>query len=251
MLFRSIDKLVKHNNNIYIVVNDFTADNIEANSDLSFEKDLSNGNLLPVVSERKVSKVLQYTQATQYDKDTLVYVGSKIARVDVDYTSDATQTTIEDSFDFDVANNKLILISAEDLVAVLPYMQDTDYLENSLVFLNEKIARVVSNYHSDNTAGNTLEQSFESDIKNNKISLINTDHVQIMNQYAQSNMYFKDTLVYNGNLITRVMKDFIADSTEANVDDSFDKDVTAGNLLVLNKEAELRNTSIQTRNFIS
>lgn len=246
----TIDKLVKHNNNIYIVVNDFTADNIEANSDLSFEKDLSNGNLLPVVSERKVSKVLQYTQATQYDKDTLVYVGSKIARVDVDYTSDATQTTIEDSFDFDVANNKLILISAEDLVAVLPYMQDTDYLENSLVFLNEKIARVVSNYHSDNTAGNTLEQSFESDIKNNKISLINTDHVQIMNQYAQSNMYFKDTLVYNGNLITRVMKDFIADSTEANVDDSFDKDVTAGNLLVLNKEAELRNTSIQTRNFI-
>ena len=71
-----------------------------------------------------------------------------------------------------------------------------------------------------------------------------------MNQYAQSNMYFKDTLVYNGNLITRVMKDFIADSTESNVDDSFDKDVTAGNLLVLNKEAELRNTSIQTRNFI-
>ena len=100
------------------------------------------------------------------------------------------------------------------------------------------------------TAGNTLEQSFEADIKNNKISLINTDHVQIMNQYAQSNMYFKDTLVYNGNLITRVMKDFIADSTGANIDDSFDKDVTARNLLVLNKEAEPRNTSIQTRNFI-
>ena len=109
----------------------------------------------------------------------------------------------------------------------MPYAQDTDYLENSLVFLDEKIARVEANYHSDNT-----------------------DHVQIMNQYAQSNMYFKDTLVYNGNLITRVMKDFIADSTGANIDDSFDKDVTARNLLVLNKEAEPRNTSIQTRNFI-
>lgn len=244
------DKLVKHNNKLYTVTIDFTADTIEANEDLSFEKDLKAGNLVAVVTERKVSKVLPYTQATQYDKDTLVYVGSEIARVDIDYTSDATQATVEESFDFDVANSKLIPINSEGFVAVLPYAQDTDYLENSLVFLDEKIARVEANYHSDNTAGNTLEQSFEADIKNNKISLINTDHVQIMNQYAQSNMYFKDTLVYNGNLITRVMKDFIADSTESNVDDSFDKDVTAGNLLILNKEAELRNTSIQTRNFI-
>lgn len=244
------DKLIKHNNKLYIVATDFTADTVETNEDLSFDKDLKLGNLIAVVTERKVSKVLPYTQATQYDKDTLVYVGTEIARVDIDYTSDATQATVEESFDFDVANSKLIPINSEGLVAVLPYTQDTDYLENSLVFLDEKIARVEANYHSDNTAGNTLEQSFEVDIKSNKISLINTDHVQIMNQYAQSNMYFKDTLVYNGNLITRVMKDFIADSTESNVDDSFDKDVTAGNLLVLNKEAELRNTSIQTRNFI-
>ena len=232
-------EIVRHNNKLYVVAMDFTADSTEANSDLSFEQDLQNGNLIPVVTETKVSKVLAYAQATKYDKDTLVYIGNKIARVDINYTSDSTATTVEDSFDLDVANSHLVPISAEDLAAVLPYAQDTDYLENILVFLGEKIARVENNYKSDNTIGNTLQQSFESDIKNNKISLINTDHVKIMNEYNQSNMYFKDTLVYHNNLITRVINDFIADSVEMTTDDSFDKDITLGNLLVLNKEADV------------
>lgn len=238
------DKIVRHNNKLYVVITDFTSNNTEANSDLGFEIDLQNGNLAPVVTDKKVSKVLAYTQATKYDKDTLVYVGSKIARVDIDYTSDATAASVELSFELDIANSKLVPISSEDFAAVLPYTQDTDYLENTLVFLGEKIARVESNYKSNNSAGFTLNQSFEDDIKNNKISLINTDHVKIMNEYAQSNMYFKDTLVYCGNLISRVMNDFIADSTGTTVEDSFDKDVTAGNLLILNKEAEPRSNSI-------
>lgn len=244
------EHIIRHNNKIYVVASDFISNSTEANSDLGFEKDLQNGMLIPVVTETKISKVLAYTQATKYDKDTLVYIGNKIARVSVDYTSDNTLTSVEQSFDLDVSNKNLILISSESFDAVLPYAQDTDYLENTLVFLNEKIARVENDYHSDNSSGYTLEQSFEEDIKNNKICLINTDHVNIMNEYAQSNMYLKDTLVYNGNIITRVMNDFIADSTEANINDSFDKDVTAGNLLILNKEAEPRNTYIQTRNFV-
>lgn len=233
------NKIIRHNNKLYVVSTDFTSNSTESNSDLSFEKDFQNGNLIPVVSETKVSKVLAYTQATKYDKDTLVYIGNKIARVDIDYTSDSTALTVEDSFNLDVANSHLVLVNAEDLAVVLPYAQDTDYLENTLVFLGEKIARVEGNYKSDNTVGNTLELSFETDIKNNKISLINTDHVKIMNEYNQSNMYFKDTLVYHNNLITRVMNDFIADSTATTTDDSFDKDVTAGNLLILNKEADV------------
>ncbi|MDE6491623.1 MAG: hypothetical protein K2L37_00535, partial [Lactobacillus sp.] len=60
-----------------------------------------------------------------------------------------------------------------------------------------------------------------------------------MNEYAQGNMYFKDTLVYCGNLIARVMNDFISDNTPNNqIDESFEIDITAGNILVLNKEAE-------------
>lgn len=193
---------------------------------------------LTISIAKKVFKVLQYTQNTDFDKDVLVYVGNKIARVDVNFKSDNTALTVEDSYDLDVTNGKLIPISAEDLDSVLPYAQDTDFIANTLIFCNEKIARVKTNYHSDNTPGFTLQQSFEEDIKNNKISLINTDHVDILNPYAQSNMYFKNTLVFKDNLIARVLQDFIADATATTVDDSFDIDITNGNILVLNKEAE-------------
>lgn len=190
------------------------------------------------VATTKVSKVIQYTQNTDLDKDVLVYVGNKIARVDVNYKSDNTASTVEDSYDLDVTNGKLIPVSAEDFHSVLPYTKGTDFLANTLVFCDDKIARVVSNYKSDNTASFTLQQSFEEDIKGNKLSLINTEHVDILNPYAQSNMYYKNTLVYKDNLIARVLNDFIADSTATTLDDAFDIDITNGNILVLNKEAQ-------------
>lgn len=208
------------------------------NSNNNIDVTLGKWRELTTSIAKKVSKVLQYTQDTDFDKDVLVYIGNKISRVDVDYKSDNTQSTVEDSYDLDITNGKLIPVSAEDLDSVLPYAQDTDFIANTLIFCDEKMARVKTNYHSDNTTGFTLQQSFEEDIKNNKISIINTDHVDILNPYAQSNMYFKNTLVFKDNLIARVLQDFIADTTASTVDDSFDIDITNGNILVLNKEAQ-------------
>lgn len=208
------------------------------NSNNNIDTTLGKWRELTTSIAKKVSKVLQYTQNTDFDKDVLVYIGNKIARVNIDFKSDSTASTIEDSYDLDVTNGKLIPVSAEDLDSILPYAQDTDFLANTLIFCDEKIARVKTNYHSDNTLGFTLQQSFEEDIKNNKISLINTDHVDILNPYAQSNMYFKNTLVFKDNLIARVLQDFIADTTATTIDDSFDIDITNGNILILNKEAE-------------
>lgn len=208
------------------------------NSNNNIDITLGKWRELTTSIAKKVSKVLQYTQNTDFDKDVLVYVGNKIARVDIDFKSDSTALTVEDSYDLDVTNGKLIPVSAEDLDSVLPYTQDTDFIANTLIFCDEKIARVKTNYHSDNTPGFTLQQSFEEDIKSNKISLINTDHIDILNPYAQSNMYFKNTLVFKDNLIARVLQDFIADATATTVDDSFDIDITNGNILILNKEAE-------------
>lgn len=123
--------------------------------------------------------------------------------------------------------------------SVQEYNQNTNYKKDSLVYLADKIARVEQDFISNNTSGFTVQESFEDDIKNLHINLINTDHVHIMNMYAQSNMYLKDTLVYNGDLIARVMNEFVASSDAGDtVDDSFDKDITLGNLLILNKEAE-------------
>ncbi|MCI8790847.1 MAG: hypothetical protein HFH92_17485 [Lachnospiraceae bacterium] len=183
--------------------------------------------------------VIEYDQDVEYIKDSLVYVGNKIARASKNFISDTVKTTIDESFDTDIANGNLVLITSEENSEILPYIQDTDYSANTLVFLGEKIARVKSGFTSDNTSGFSVQQSFEDDIKNDRIILINTDHVKIMNEYAQSNTYLKDTLVYNHDLIARVMLDFTADDTVNNtVDDSFEKDIVLGNLLVLNKEAE-------------
>lgn len=122
---------------------------------------------------------------------------------------------------------------------VQEYNQDISYKKDSLVYLGDKIARVEHDFTSNNLSGFSITESFEDDIKNLHINLINTDHVHIMNMYAQSNMYLKDTLVYNGDLIARVMNDFVASSDVGDtIDDSFEKDVTLGNVLVLNKEAE-------------
>lgn len=122
---------------------------------------------------------------------------------------------------------------------VREYNQDTNYKKDSLVYLGDKIARVEQDFTSDNTSGFSITESFEDDIKNLHINLINTDHVHIMNMYAQSNMYLKDTLVYNGDLLARAMNDFVASSDVGDtVSDSFEKDITIGNLLVVNKEAE-------------
>lgn len=118
------------------------------------------------------------------------------------------------------------------------YKQNTKYEKDSLIYLDEKIARVLEDFVSDNTYG-TEKESFDEDVKTNKISIINTDHVHIMREYIQSNSYTENHLVYLGDLIARVKKDFIADGTIGNtVEDSFQADVTAGNILVLNKEAE-------------
>ncbi len=235
----SADKLIRYNNNLYIVATDFTSDSTESNCDSSFEVDLNNGKIIPVVADKKVSKVSPYQQATQYDKDILVYVDNKVARVIANYTSNATEATVQAAFDSDVINNKLALVSSENTDVVLPYEQDKDYVENTLVFLDNKIARVKSDYHSDNSTSNGIKESFDTDIRNENIFLINTDHVQIMNEYAQDNMYFKDTLVFHGSFIARVLNDFISDDTVGNtIDDSFNADVTNANILILNKEAE-------------
>lgn len=132
----------------------------------------------------------------------------------------------------------LLYKTGEGNAQVLEYLPNTEYKKDTLVFLNEKIARVDKDYISSNISTD-VKECFEDDIKINNIILINTDHVHIMNEYIQGNFYDKDTLVYYGNLLARTKKDFVADSTIGNTtEDSFEVDITAGNIIVLNKEAE-------------
>lgn len=69
----------------------------------------------------------EYVQNTDYKKDDLVYLDEKIARVVTNYTSDNTETSIEDSFKLDITNNNLVLISASNMNS-MPIAPDTKEL---------------------------------------------------------------------------------------------------------------------------
>lgn len=126
--------------------------------------------------------------------------------------------------------------STSNAAEVLEYKENTKYDANILVFLKDKICRTEVSFTSSNT-GN-IEDSFEDDIKAQKLSVINTDHAEVINPYEQGNFYQKNTLVYNENLIMRVLNNFISNNTETTVEDSVNADIAANNLVVINKEAE-------------
>lgn len=59
------------------------------------------------------ASIEEYIQNKNYKKDTLVYYNNLLARVILDYTSDDTQTTVEESFKLDELNKNLILVNSD------------------------------------------------------------------------------------------------------------------------------------------
>ena len=51
----------------------------------------------------------EYTQNTDYEKNDLLYLGSSLAIVSTNFTSDNTSATAQDSFNLDITNGNLIL----------------------------------------------------------------------------------------------------------------------------------------------
>lgn len=82
----------------------------------------------------------------------LVYYGQKIARVVANYTSTTAYVTTEECFDDDVKTGKLSLINTENTEVLQPYIQGNMYGVNTLVYLNELVARVAIDFIADNIA---------------------------------------------------------------------------------------------------
>lgn len=125
------------------------------------ELSLDNGSAL----------VNAYAQNVVYKKDSLVYYDDQVARVIADYTSDSTEATAENSWKKDIDDNKLVLLSGETTQNIKPYIRNTQYYRNDLVFIGTSLARVVADFVSDNTAA-TDEDAFKADIANNNLTLI-------------------------------------------------------------------------------
>lgn len=123
-------------------------------------------------------------------------------------------------------------------IPVAQYTEDTEYKEGTLVYYGKYIAIVEKTFTTSNISSN-LNECWEDDIKLENITVMNTDHMHLMVEYGQDNFYEKDILVYLNELICRVVNDFTADNTLGNsIEDSFNADIGAGHLVLLNKEAD-------------
>lgn len=110
------------------------------------------------------------------------------------------------------------------------YKQDTDYKTDEIIIYDNKIYLVLVDFRSDNTQ-TTLTDSFDLDLVNSKFTSLDEDTNCI--EYAQNVEYKKDTLVYNNEILTRVVADYVSDNTAANTKDSFDLDIVNNKLVVV------------------
>lgn len=115
------------------------------------------------------AKINRYKQNTDYKTDEIIIYDDKIYLVLADFKSDNTQTSIVDSFELDLQNNKFVPLD-EDTNCV-EYKQNTPYKKDTLVYINNVLARVTSDYVSNNV-GTDVEVSFNNDISNGNLVLI-------------------------------------------------------------------------------
>lgn len=104
------DSLVYFDDQLARVVADYTSDSTEADAETSFKKDVNDNKLVLFTGEVE-QNIKPYTKNTQYYRNDLVFIGSSLARVVVDFVSDNSAATDEDAFKADIANNNLTLIS--------------------------------------------------------------------------------------------------------------------------------------------
>lgn len=118
------------------------------------------------------AKINRYTQDTDYKTDEIIIYDDKIYLVLADFKSDNTQTSIVDSFELDLQNNKFVPLD-EDTNCV-EYKQNTPYKKDELVYLGKELKRVVADYTSDSTQV-LVEDSFKADLNNSSLEDIIED----------------------------------------------------------------------------
>lgn len=122
--------------------------------------------------------VQEYFQDTDYKKDTLVYIDSRLARVRQDFKSDNTAgNTRHQSYEADLVSNLVPVTDDETVVA--QYKQNIDYKKDMLVYLGNKLALVNNDFKSDNTGSFTVNKSFDADITSGDLILITGEEFKV------------------------------------------------------------------------
>lgn len=152
-------QLAVYKEKLYLVLKDFTSDNTGITLEDSFKIDYDAKNIIEVDTNTYNEQIREFKFGTEYAEHTLLTFNDELCLTLDNYTSAA--------FYDDLANGKIMKVS----VCSKEYKQNEYYLINDLVFLENKLARVKTNYWSDDTQ-TTKAKSFQYDIDNNELVLI-------------------------------------------------------------------------------
>lgn len=115
---------------------------------------------------------------------------------------------------------------------IVDYAQDASYIDNSLIVYNNQLYLAITNFTSDNTTGNDIDQSFAVDVAAGNIIAVSAESAKALLEYQKSTDYKKDMLIYRGDRIGRAAANFTSDNSELLIEDSFKRDIENGNIIV-------------------
>lgn len=170
------DDLILFEDKLVVASKDFTSSHINP-VDVSecFEDDVTNDNLILINTDHK-DFISAYAKNTFYEKDTLVYYENRIYRVLQNFTSDNTEDySLEESIEADAIAENILHLNKEVEHIIKPYEQNKMYEEDMLVYTDRIIAKVVSDYISDNTESSLIE-SINLDISNGNLTEIGEEY---------------------------------------------------------------------------
>lgn len=88
------------------------------------------------------------------------------------------------------------------------------------------------NAFTSSSVGPTLEDNFLTDLTAGNLELTPFNNGVSVEEYQKNTNYKKDTLVYHGDRLGRVVADFLSDFSRLLVEDSFKADIDAGHIVV-------------------
>lgn len=239
------DELVYLGNEMARVGKAFTSGKTSSSITLSdlFESDAIARNLIKITGGSSDTPsgnatIEKYAQDTTYEENSLIVHKNKLYLAAKKFISDTTKNDLDESLKLDITNKNLVAVTGQSEEEIFPYVSGNNYKEDTLVYLDKYVARVKQDFTASSISTDDKE-CFEDDLKLDNIILVNPDDdYDVISQYYPGNIYNKDSLIYLDRNIARVIKPFIADQTGTTANDSWDIDITAGNIILLNKEVE-------------
>lgn len=208
--------IIIYNDNVYLALKDFTSNNSEATIADSFEKDVLLHNLVAIYTDTDTHS-FEYAIGENYKKGNLIVHDEKLYIVDVDYTSV--------DFDTEVASYCLLPVDTDSNTHFVEYKLGTAYDKDILILKDNKLYIVTKSFTA---------TDFDTEIGDGTLVPVCSGGSggASLTAYKQDTNYTKDSLVYLGNKVARVDKDFTSDS-DTDINDAWDNDVDAKNIIAL------------------